>query len=275
MKALSVTARCISIDLPGHGGSRIQQHVDKGAEKELSISIELIADMLHKLITEISSERVVLVGYSMGARIALYMALRYTEKFYLTKALMVLKINGAVIISGSPGLKDELGRRNRIKQDDAKARYLLSHGLQSFLEAWYAADLWFSLRNHPHFQQIVDTRARHKDITNLARILSDSSVGRQPSLWEDLKHCETPLLLVSGEKDAKFKQIAHQMHRELISTSSGGDSQVDNLTAVVEVPECGHVVHLENPLPLINAVRKFFNRLCERRSSNANNLQVS
>ncbi|KAK1292718.1 hypothetical protein QJS10_CPB17g00378 [Acorus calamus] len=219
------------------------------------------------------AERVVLVGYSMGARIALYMALRYTEKFYLTKALMVLKINGAVIISGSPGLKDELGRRNRIKQDDAKARYLLSHGLQSFLEAWYAADLWFSLRNHPHFQQIVDTRARHKDITNLARILSDSSVGRQPSLWEDLKHCETSLLLVSGEKDAKFKQIAHQMHRELISTSSGGDSQVDNLTAVIEVPDCGHVVHLENPLPLINAVRKFFNRLRERRSSNANNLQ--
>ncbi|KAK1315767.1 hypothetical protein QJS10_CPA05g02086 [Acorus calamus] len=275
MKALSVTARCISIDLPGHGGSRIQQHVDKGAEKEISISIELIANMLHKLITEISSERVVLVGYSMGARIALYMALRYTKKFYLTKALMVLKINGAVIISGSPGLRDELGKRNRINQDDAKARYLLSHGLQSFLEAWYAADLWFSLRNHPHFQQIVDTRARHKDITNLARILSDSSVGRQPSLWEDLKHCKMPLLLVSGEKDAKFKQIAHQMHRELISTSSGRDSQVDYLTTVVEVPDCGHVVHLENPLPLINAVRKFFNRLRKRRSSNANNLQVS
>lgn len=82
MKALSATTRCISIDLPGHGKSYMRRHNDTNAKQEKCFSFEAMADLLHKLICSITPERVVLAGYSMGARIALYMALRYNAKVY-------------------------------------------------------------------------------------------------------------------------------------------------------------------------------------------------
>lgn len=54
----------------------------------------------------------------------------------------MMKIHGAVIISGSPGLRDEAARRVRAAQDDARARNLLAFGLQRFLETWYSGKLW-------------------------------------------------------------------------------------------------------------------------------------
>lgn len=89
MKAVSGSARCISIDLPGHGGSKMQNHVAKAtqeittkATQEITLSIDVVADVLYKLIEQITPGKVTLVGYSMGARIALYMALRFSDKVH-------------------------------------------------------------------------------------------------------------------------------------------------------------------------------------------------
>lgn len=249
MKSLSATTRCISIDLPCHGKSRIQSNFDKGKNQEFTISVEVIADALHKLISDITPLKVVLVGYSMGARIALYMALRCNKK-----------ISGAIIISGSPGLKDEAAKRTRKAQDDARAHYLVKHGLHCFMDMWYEGELWNSLRRHPHFKQIVGSREQHDDIDALAKSLSQLSLGRQPSLWKDLRICNKPLLFIVGENDQKFKDIAWGMCSE-IDTGLEAEGNRSKMHEVLEVPECGHAVHLENPLPLINAVRKFLNKL--------------
>lgn len=80
MKAVSRAARCISIDLPGHGSSRIQNHGNENARLESSLSIEVLADVVSKLVHNITPEKVTVVGYSMGARIALHMALRSSDK---------------------------------------------------------------------------------------------------------------------------------------------------------------------------------------------------
>lgn len=78
MKTFSGSAKCISVDLPGHGKSMV--HVVKGAGEEPWLSLETIAYMLHKLIHHVVPAKVTLVGYSMGARIALYMALKFATK---------------------------------------------------------------------------------------------------------------------------------------------------------------------------------------------------
>lgn len=78
MKTFSGSARCISVDLPGHGKSIVDGA--NGSGEEPWWSLEIIADILHKLINHITPEKVTLVGYSMGARIALYMALRFSSK---------------------------------------------------------------------------------------------------------------------------------------------------------------------------------------------------
>ncbi|KAL5987497.1 hypothetical protein ACLOJK_035245 [Asimina triloba] len=304
MKSLSLNMRCISIDLPGHGKSIITRHPDTQSKQELRMSIEVVADMLSKLINDISPGRVVLIGYSLGARIALYMSLRCNEQ------IMSMKIDGAVIISGSPGLRDDMQRNIRVAQDDERAQYLAAYGVQCFLDRWYTGQLWSSmsictywvkfssshvnsdvkvatpdydfcllffkyielesskdasakvviLRAHPHFEQIIGSHMQHDDVYSLAKVLSGLSPGRQPSLWEDLNGCKKPLLFIYGEKDKKFKEIAQKMSSAICLglETDGNHGKPDK---VIEIPDCGHAVHLENPLPLINAVRKFLNRM--------------
>lgn len=249
MTALSITSRCISIDLPGHGESFVQWHKKKLMQEPYQ-SIETVAEMLLQLICNASTRGVILVGYSMGSRIALYMSLKYHDK-----------IDGTVLISGSPGLREENTRKIRLSQDDSKASYLMSHGLHSFLEIWYEGSLWKSLRDHPFFKKIVSQREKHQDIRSLAKALSDFSTGRQRPLWDELKNCKKPLLLIVGEKDPKFRSIAEEMCSEIKSSCAGDITEQGDLCEMVVVPECGHAVHLENPLPVINVVRKFLTRV--------------
>ncbi|XWS69567.1 hypothetical protein CRYUN_Cryun04dG0190100 [Craigia yunnanensis] len=250
MHAISGSARCVSVDLPGHGVTKMKNRVDDKAAHQPTLSIEIVANLLFKLIEHITPGKVTLVGYSMGARIVLYMALKFSDK-----------IEGAVILSGSPGLEDTVARKIRRAKDDSRARSLIAHGLQLFLNTWYSGGLWKSLRSQPYFHQIVARRSLHDDVRGLARVLSDLSTGRQPSLWEDLKHCKVPLMLVVGEKDEKFRRVAKKMWHEIGHGRTDRDDPGSKLHEMVVVPNCGHAVHLENPLPVIRLVRQFVNRL--------------
>ncbi|KAL3512857.1 hypothetical protein ACH5RR_025574, partial [Cinchona calisaya] len=245
MKTLSKSVRCVAIDLPGHGKSNVKYQAGNGSVKQPSLSVEAIASMLCKLLPNITSEKVILIGYSMGARIALRMALKSDNK-----------VEGAVIISGSPGLAEPGARMVRRAKDDFRASSLVSYGLEDFLDAWYAEGMWNSLRSHPHFNEIVANRLQHSDLQTLAKVLSDSSIGRQQPLWEDLKQCNLPLLLLVGEADTKFKKIGKEMLHN-ISHSTSIKASPD----LVEIPNSGHAVHLENPLPVIYAVRQFWNKV--------------
>ncbi|RLN09825.1 protein PHYLLO, chloroplastic isoform X1 [Panicum miliaceum] len=255
MKALSPSARVIAVDLPGHGESQMLQHHVENSE-QFPVTVQSLADLLLKLICQITDGEVVVVGYSMGARIALHMALNQVHS-------SPRQIRGAVIISGSPGLRDEESRRCRIAIDKSRAKFLMSCGLECFLETWYSAKMWTSLREHPKFNSLVRTRSKHKDIKALAKVLADSSVGRQRSLWEDLKHLKRPLLIVAGEKDTKFKDISQRMCSEITQHGACGSDgrDGDELCDMIVIPDAGHAVHVENPLPLVRAVRKFLQKL--------------
>ncbi|XP_038893379.1 protein PHYLLO, chloroplastic isoform X4 [Benincasa hispida] len=261
MKGISGSARCISLDLPGHGESTTQKNdCDVHGVEEPSYSIEVIADLLYKLIHHLAPGKgiVNLVGYSMGARIAMYMALRFGDK-----------IGRAVIISGSPGLKDKMARRIRRVKDDSRARILKVYGLQRFLEAWYCGELWkSSLREHPHYSQIIASRLKHDDVQHLAKALSDLSIGRQPQLWDELKCCKIPLSIIVGEKDTKFKTIAQQILSQIDMGKKIKDEPVVDLHEIVEIPDSGHAAHLENPLDVINALSRFLIRSRTRCSYN-------
>jgi isochorismate synthase/2-succinyl-5-enolpyruvyl-6-hydroxy-3-cyclohexene-1-carboxylate synthase/2-succinyl-6-hydroxy-2,4-cyclohexadiene-1-carboxylate synthase/O-succinylbenzoate synthase len=83
------------------------------------------------------------------------------------------------------------------------------------------------------------------------------------SLWEDLKDLKKPLLIVTGEKDVKFREISEQMCSEI---RKHGEREADcrdrqELCEMMVVPESGHAVHVENPLPLVRAIRKFLLKL--------------
>lgn len=82
MKGLSGSAKCFSIDLPGHGKSKMQSGDSYRTTGGQSLSIEVVAAVLSQLINKICTRKVTIIGYSMGARIALYMALRFSSKVF-------------------------------------------------------------------------------------------------------------------------------------------------------------------------------------------------
>jgi isochorismate synthase/2-succinyl-5-enolpyruvyl-6-hydroxy-3-cyclohexene-1-carboxylate synthase/2-succinyl-6-hydroxy-2,4-cyclohexadiene-1-carboxylate synthase/O-succinylbenzoate synthase len=63
-------------------------------------------------------------------------------------------------------------------------------------------------------------------------------------------------VLIYGEKDTKFKTIAQEMFYE----ACRGNNIHEN-HEIVEIPNCGHAAHLENPLPIISALRQFLTKL--------------
>lgn len=108
------------------------------------------------------------------------------------------------------------------------------------------------LMPHPHYQSSLYLAVFHSQ-KNCKWIFS---LHNRP-LWEDLKLCRTPLLLIVGEEDDKFKTIAKDMLCELGHVTWSENDPRKEIHDMVEVPKSGHAVHLENPLPVIRALRKF------------------
>lgn len=80
-------------------------------------------------------------------------------------------------------------------------------------------------------------------------------------LWDDLKYSKAPLLFIVGEKDRKFKRIAEDMCNVISNFRKKGDDSTNDTYKMVEIPNSGHAVHLENPLAVISVLRQFLTSL--------------
>ncbi|XP_002986213.2 protein PHYLLO, chloroplastic [Selaginella moellendorffii] len=238
MHSLASSFRCLAVDLPGHGRA---SSVTGNLEAEWGLDV--LSAALSELLEQLSEgSEIVLAGYSMGARIALYMALHKHQK-----------IRAAVIVSGSPGLRDKQARIIRATQDDSLALSLRLGGLDNFVVNWYKRPLWKSLRRHPDFKNLIASRlAMHKgNEVALAGALSQLSVGRQPCLWEQLHTASIPLLVVVGKADEKFVSIASEMVYAFKTFDKG------SALKVVRIDGSGHCVPIESPLLLVQALHSF------------------
>jgi len=184
---LARTHRCIMVDLPGHGAT--------GAPADESLwRPDACAGAIADILAACGGGAV--VGYSLGGRIALQTAIDHPGT-----------VARAVIVSASPGIPDEAGRTARRGDDEHLACELETRGLEPFLDRWYRLPLFASLREHPSFLAVLERR-RENDPRLLARSLRAMGTGAQRSLWDDLPGLRAPLLLLAGERDAKFTALA-------------------------------------------------------------------
>lgn len=213
---------CLAIDLPGHGQTRFSS----------AYSLPKTAAAIVEWLDQRQIEQANLVGYSMGGRLALYLALNYPER-----------VPKAVIESGSPGLRTELERAQR-RQRDRELAEQLEANFDQFLTDWYNMPLFKTVTAHPHFQQLRKERTQNNP-GELARSLREMGTGMQPSLWKQLAaHCQ-PLLLIVGQCDRKFIAINQEM-ATLCSTAE-----------LTIVPDCGHNVHFEKPEAFLDRLQRF------------------
>lgn len=192
--ALEGRYRCIAVDLPGHGAST--------GPPSGAYTIEGAARDLLDLLDDLGVERPTIAGYSMGGRLALYLALRHPDR-----------LSGLFLESASPGLKDAEGRTARQAADEERAAHLEHGDFEEFLRDWYRQRLFAPLaRDEKLLRRTLEAR-RSNDPRELAKSLRGMGTGSQPSLWEELSGLQTPTLAVAGGLDEKFVRISRRMQR--------------------------------------------------------------
>ncbi len=181
----------------------------------------------------------VLVGYSMGARLALALALRGLPG-----------LTAVVLVGGTPGIEDPAERAARIADDERLAHDLLDGGVDAFMDRWEALPLFATQSTLPREVRAAQRRWRtvHRP-AGLAWALATLGTGAMPSYWEALSCVTVPVHAVTGDLDAKFTAVAEAMVRR-----SGGR------VTHHRVPGCGHNVVLERPAAVRDLLRSLTGR---------------
>jgi len=214
------------IDLPGHGSSL--------SLDDDSYRMERCARHIVELMDSLHIGNSIVVGYSMGGRLALYMAVHHSERF-----------DRFVIESGSPGLRTKSERAERIASDERLVDSLINDDFGSFLTDWYSKPLFASMdKSSERFSQMMEHRGKC-DIRGLVRSLQFLGTGVQPSLWNELVNVNSPILFVAGEQDAKVCLLA----QEMAGLCPGGQ--------VAIIDGAGHNAHFERPAQFAKQAAKF------------------
>jgi len=180
-----------------------------------------------------------LLGYSMGGRVALYLAINAPSM-----------IQSLILESTTPGLERPDQRLARIQSDKRLAREIEVFGIPAFVEQWQQLPLFASQKQLPEDRR---ERLHHQRLKNkavgLANSLRGMGTGCQPSLWLDLQTVYLPVLLLAGALDQKYVAIAQQMFRTMPQAEL-------NI-----VPNAGHNIHMEQPSYFTNRVLNFLEKL--------------
>jgi 2-succinyl-6-hydroxy-2,4-cyclohexadiene-1-carboxylate synthase len=217
------------IDLPGHGQSLLPD--------DRAYSMAATARLIVDRINQLQLPPAYLYGYSMGGRLALYLAIHYPRYFRHT-----------MLESASPGCRTQPERQQRQQADLILADRLDQTSIANFpdlLQHWYAQPLFQSLQHHPSFAKLYKQRLQNNS-QFLAKSLRDMGTGFQPSLWDDLATHDRPLHLLTGELDQKFTEIQTVM-RAIAPQVTGSVIQ-----------QTGHNIHWENPEAVIREIASFF-----------------
>ena len=220
--------RVAAFDLPGHGPAA-------EAREDADCSMDSACHRIEAVLEALDATSGHIVGYSMGARIALY--------FAVTRPGCVASL---VLESGSAGIEDEAARARRRLDDENRAGALTRDGLAAFVDAWEKLPLFAT-------QQMVDPKVRADqrarrlagDADALARSLRHSGTGVQHWLGPHLEKITAPVLLIAGSLDEQYVAIARSLQPRFAH-------------AHVEIVEgAGHNVHLEKPGEYLEIVGDF------------------
>ncbi len=231
--ALSDHHHVLGVNLPGHGPEWENANVS-------AFDMAHCAATLNEQLDQMGIGPCALLGYSMGGRFALYLAVNFPERY-----------TRVVLESASPGLDTGEKRQARQAQDQRLSDRLIemepgSEDYRAFLETWYDLPLFDSLRSRPELRkELIDRRVNSNSPHLLAQSLLTFGTGTQPNLWPDLADYRTPTLLLVGEQDRKYRIIAEKMCAACPAM------------AMEVFADCGHIVHLEKPEAMVTTVRGF------------------
>lgn len=223
-------ARCFGVDLPAHGADAASV---AEVDYNVAITFDAIGEQLRsccQAIIQLGVSNLVLVGYSLGARVLMFALTHHYLQFPELKTL--------VIEGGNFGLESDQLRIERRKHDKLWAQRFNTMSAEKALSLWYQQPV-FSDVSEQQRQALIAQRKRNR-LSSVALILEATSLGKQPYLLPKLLACDTPLQLIVGEKDSKFRTLY---------THSGIPTTV--------VPNAGHNTHKDNPRFVANTLAQW------------------
>jgi 2-succinyl-6-hydroxy-2,4-cyclohexadiene-1-carboxylate synthase len=227
LDSLSQRHEVVAVDLPGHGSSA-------AVEADLWESAHLLGR---------TGGTADYVGYSLGGRVSLHLALRHPE---LVRRL--------VLIGSTAGIASDQCRTARRVADEALAHELEPDApadssspaeqerLDAFLDRWLRSPLFATLRPA---QAELEAR-RQNTRAGLAASLRRSGTGTQEPLWDRLSTLGMPVLVMAGALDVRFTELGKRLVR-----SVGTNAHLSL------VPGAGHACHLERPAETARIVGAF------------------
>lgn len=227
----------ITVDLLGHGKTDAPSDPERYA-------IERATEDIIELLDRLDIEKTHLLGYSMGGRLALMLAVRYPNRFH-----------SLILESSSPGIENEEERKKRVQSDEELADFIEEKGMEAFIRYWEDIPLFQSqkrvrLEERNKLRQLRLQNREH----GLANSLRGMGTGRQPSLWEEISSLTLPVLLIVGSFDTKYVQLAKQMAERITHAKL-------NI-----VNDAGHTVHFEQSKIFLQHILNFLLQLKEEQS---------
>ncbi|MEX0663574.1 MAG: alpha/beta fold hydrolase [Acidimicrobiia bacterium] len=168
------------------------------------------------------------VGYSMGGRLSLRLALDRPDL-----------VERLVLVSASPGIASPGEREARLAADERRVHDLERDGVEKFLEHWLSQRLFETL---PREAAMINDRRRNT-LHGLAHQLRALGQAAHEPMWDRLSSLEMPVLIVCGQWDRAYTEIA-----EKTGAAIGSNARV------VTIDKAGHALHLERPDELAHAL---------------------
>ena len=226
--SLSPYRTVVAIDLLGHGKTESPLSPERYTMSEQIEDLDQIRRLL-------SMDKIELLGYSMGGRVAL--------SYSILKQEHVKKL---ILESSSPGLNTEAERTVRQENDLKLSFKIKNEGLKSFVDYWENIPLFSTQKSLPDpVKEKIRQERLSQDPWGLANSLIGLGTGSQPTWWDRLKEIDIPVLLITGHEDQKFLKIAEQMAKEMKNARH------------VDVFNAGHAIHVELPQKFDKIVKEF------------------
>ena len=209
---LAESRTLVAVDLPGHAESG-------SVRADLPTTASLVAEAVR---TQIGEEPCALLGYSLGARVALHAAIAAD-----------LPLSHLVFIGVTAGIEDAAERQRRRLSDEKLADDLEASGdVEAFIDAWLRGPLFERLGSGGAAQRSERLRNTASGLASSLRLCGS---GTQEPLWDRLGSIPCPVLALAGSDDNRF--AAHALRLARLAPSG-----VASL-----VPGGGHAVHLAQP----------------------------